>query len=68
MRSIHIGVLCIQENVEDRPTMSSVVLMLNNHSLTAYSTIQSPSQPVFFAGSITGWSMVREELESSIFS
>ena len=44
MRCIHIGLLCVQENVADRPTMASVVLMLSNSSLT----LQIPSQPAFF--------------------
>ena len=34
IRCIHIGLLCVQENVVDRPTMASVVLMLNSLSLT----------------------------------
>ncbi|KAA8519981.1 hypothetical protein F0562_014237 [Nyssa sinensis] len=44
MRCIHIGLLCIQENVADRPNMASVVLMLNSFSLT----LQVPSEPAFF--------------------
>ncbi|OVA11173.1 Protein kinase domain [Macleaya cordata] len=60
IRCIHIGLLCVQENIEDRPTMSSVVLMLNSHSLT----LPSPSQPAFFAGSRTGSSVARKERES----
>ncbi|KAJ6377319.1 hypothetical protein OIU76_026315 [Salix suchowensis] len=44
MRCIHIGLLCVQENVVDRPTMDSVVLMLSSSSLT----LQRPSQPAFF--------------------
>ncbi|KAL3740524.1 hypothetical protein ACJRO7_021756 [Eucalyptus globulus] len=43
-RCIHIGLLCVQENVADRPTMFSVLLMLNSHSIT----LQVPSQPEFF--------------------
>ncbi|XP_050258371.1 cysteine-rich receptor-like protein kinase 26 isoform X2 [Quercus robur] len=44
MRGIHIGLLCVQENVADRPTMASVVLMLNSYSLT----LPIPLQPAFF--------------------
>ncbi|KAJ9136288.1 hypothetical protein P3X46_033380 [Hevea brasiliensis] len=44
MRCIHIGLLCVQENVVDRPTMASVVLMLNSYSLT----LPVPSEPAFF--------------------
>ncbi|GAB2298801.1 hypothetical protein Dimus_032879 [Dionaea muscipula] len=32
MRCIHIGLLCVQEHEVDRPTMSSVVVMLSSHS------------------------------------
>ncbi|XP_061983381.1 cysteine-rich receptor-like protein kinase 26 isoform X4 [Populus nigra] len=49
MRCIHIGLLCVQENVADRPTMASVVLMLSSSSLT----LQIPSQPAFFMNSST---------------
>nr|QMS43714.1 protein kinase [Betula platyphylla] len=44
MRCIHIGLLCVQENVADRPTMASVVLRLNSHSIT----LSVPSRPAFF--------------------
>ncbi|PWA36090.1 Cysteine-rich receptor-like protein kinase 25 [Artemisia annua] len=44
IRSIHIGLLCVQENVDGRPTMASVVHMLNNISVT----LPVPSEPAFF--------------------
>nr|POE60717.1 cysteine-rich receptor-like protein kinase 26 [Quercus suber] len=34
MKCIHIGLLCVQENVDKRPTMASVVLMLNSESMS----------------------------------
>ncbi|KAF8031947.1 hypothetical protein BT93_D0992 [Corymbia citriodora subsp. variegata] len=43
-RCIHIGLLCVQEDMANRPTMASVLLMLNSHSIT----LQVPSQPAFF--------------------
>jgi hypothetical protein len=46
MRWIHIGLLCIQENIVDRPTMASVALMLNSNSLT----LSIPSKPAYFMG------------------
>ncbi|CAJ2630373.1 unnamed protein product [Trifolium pratense] len=49
MRCIHIGLLCIQENVVERPTMASVALMLNSNSLT----LSIPSKPAYFYGSGT---------------
>ncbi|GLT31002.1 hypothetical protein SLA2020_057700 [Shorea laevis] len=44
MRCIHIGLLCVQENVAHRPTMASVVLMLSSNSIS----LPVPSQPAFF--------------------
>uniref|UniRef100_A0A803P055 non-specific serine/threonine protein kinase n=1 Tax=Cannabis sativa TaxID=3483 RepID=A0A803P055_CANSA len=41
---IHIGLLCVQERPEDRPTMPDVVSMI--HSDTTL--LPSPKQPVFF--------------------
>ncbi|KAL5772645.1 hypothetical protein ACOSQ2_012569 [Xanthoceras sorbifolium] len=42
LRCIQIGLLCVQEQATDRPTMSSVVFMLgNDHPLP------SPKQPAF---------------------
>ncbi|PWA42952.1 Protein kinase domain [Artemisia annua] len=43
IRCIHIGLLCVQENVEDRPTMSSVCLMLSSYSITP----EPPKAPAF---------------------
>ncbi|XP_039168288.1 cysteine-rich receptor-like protein kinase 26 [Eucalyptus grandis] len=43
-RCIHIGLLCVQENMISRPTMASVLLMLNSHSVT----LQVPSRPTFY--------------------
>ncbi|XP_074270082.1 cysteine-rich receptor-like protein kinase 15 isoform X2 [Silene latifolia] len=43
LRCVHIGLLCVQENAARRPIMSSVVLMLNSHSVT----LPIPSRPAF---------------------
>ncbi|GJR98014.1 putative receptor-like protein kinase, partial [Tanacetum coccineum] len=48
IRSIHIGLLCVQENVTDRPTMGSIVLMLNSLSIL----LPQPSQPAFLVHSM----------------
>ncbi|KAL1567080.1 G-type lectin S-receptor-like serine/threonine-protein kinase0 [Salvia divinorum] len=45
MRSIHVGLLCVQEEMEERPNMSSVVVMLNNDGV-----LPQPKQPGFFTG------------------
>ncbi|XP_062013386.1 cysteine-rich receptor-like protein kinase 44 [Rosa rugosa] len=44
MRCIHIGLLCVQENLNSRPTMSSVVSMLNSDSVT----LSLPLRPGYF--------------------
>ncbi|XP_071714121.1 cysteine-rich receptor-like protein kinase 7 [Rutidosis leptorrhynchoides] len=49
IRCVHIGLLCVQEDVNDRPTMASVVLMLSSVSLT----LPIPSEPAFFVRSTT---------------
>ncbi|OMO76062.1 hypothetical protein COLO4_25683 [Corchorus olitorius] len=41
MRCIHIGLLCVQEDVAQRPNMASVVVMLTSHSITL--PLPSPS-------------------------
>lgn len=48
-KSIHIGLLCVQEEIMDRPNMVSVVLMLNSSSIT----LRRPSEPAFFMCSNT---------------
>ncbi|CAI8583413.1 unnamed protein product [Vicia faba] len=50
MRCIHIGLLCIQEDAADRPTMAAVALMLNSYSLS----LTVPLKPAYFYGSGTG--------------
>ncbi|KAJ4726198.1 receptor kinase 3 [Melia azedarach] len=43
LRCIHVGLLCVQQRPEDRPNMSSVVLMLGSQS-----SLPEPKQPGFF--------------------
>ncbi|GAA0180855.1 transmembrane signal receptor [Lithospermum erythrorhizon] len=43
-RCIHIGLLCVQEDLNERPTMASVVIMLNSSSMT----LPVAHQPAFF--------------------
>ncbi|KAJ4726201.1 Receptor protein kinase [Melia azedarach] len=44
LQCIHIGLLCVQQFAENRPAMSSVVLMLANLG----ATLPQPKQPGFF--------------------
>ncbi|KAM7504090.1 hypothetical protein LguiB_002994 [Lonicera macranthoides] len=43
LRSIHVGLLCVQQSPEDRPNMSTVVLMLSSEG-----ELPQPKQPGFF--------------------
>lgn len=68
IRCIHIGLLCVQENVAERPTMASVVLLLNSPSVT----LEIPSQPAFLMRSSGGSrandtsSKTKDTMDSSI--
>ncbi|KAL7218140.1 hypothetical protein ACSBR2_011418 [Camellia fascicularis] len=44
LRSIHVGLLCVQESPKDRPSMSSVVLMLGSEA-----ALPQAKQPGFFS-------------------
>ena len=44
LRSIHVGLLCVQEDKALRPSMATVVLMLSDFSVT----LPKPSTPAFF--------------------
>ena len=59
-RCLHIGLECIQESPAERPTMPSIVLMLNSCSLS----LPSPQRPAFFLHSRTETSMPIKELGS----
>ncbi|RZB43815.1 Cysteine-rich receptor-like protein kinase 29 [Glycine soja] len=49
MRCIHIGLLCVQENLADRPTMATIMLMLDSYSLS----LPIPAKPAFYMNSRT---------------
>nr|GMD93009.1 cysteine-rich receptor-like protein kinase 25 [Ipomoea batatas] len=48
IQCIHVGLLCVQEEADDRPTMASVVLMLNSHSATR----RTPNPPLKWCPSV----------------
>ncbi|KAJ9563227.1 hypothetical protein OSB04_008387 [Centaurea solstitialis] len=43
LRSIHVGLLCVQHNPDDRPNMSTVVMMLSSEG-----QLREPQQPGFY--------------------
>lgn len=47
LRCLQIGLLCVQEHVEDRPMMSSVVLMLGSEAVF----IPQPKRPGYCVAS-----------------
>ncbi|KAJ4981239.1 hypothetical protein NE237_032076 [Protea cynaroides] len=49
LRCINVGLLCVQENALDRPTMSNVVVMLRSESLS----LPQPQKPAFSTGRVT---------------
>ncbi|GMP75330.1 hypothetical protein CsSME_00032464 [Camellia sinensis var. sinensis] len=49
LKCIHIGLLCVQENPADRPTMSSIVVMLESDTVT----LPRPTRPAFSIGRLT---------------
>ncbi|KAK4253208.1 hypothetical protein QN277_010801 [Acacia crassicarpa] len=46
LKCIHIGLLCVQEDASDRPTMSTVVVMLASDTMT----FPKPNRPAFSVG------------------
>ncbi|CAG7903945.1 receptor-like serine/threonine-protein kinase SD1-8 isoform X1 [Brassica rapa] len=62
LRCLQIGLLCVQERVEDRPMMSSVVLMLGSET----ALIPQPKQPGYCVSqssleTYSSWSKLRDD-------
>ncbi|XP_047147537.1 cysteine-rich receptor-like protein kinase 10 [Vigna umbellata] len=49
VKCMHIGLLCVQEDAADRPTMSTVVVMLASDMMS----LPKPNQPAFSVGRMT---------------
>ncbi|XP_042377177.1 cysteine-rich receptor-like protein kinase 10 [Zingiber officinale] len=51
LKCMHVGLLCVQEDPIQRPTMATVVVMLNSHSIS----LPMPSAPAFVnhSGTVT---------------
>ena len=49
LRCIHVGLLCVQDQATDRPTMVDVVSFLANETIQ----LSTPKQPAFFINTIT---------------
>ncbi|WCJ20316.1 cysteine-rich RLK (RECEPTOR-like protein kinase) 25 [Euphorbia peplus] len=64
LRCIQIGLLCVQEDPADRPTMATVVLMLNSYSVT----LPMPQQPAFVLHSRSEQNFLGKGLDSDTHS
>ncbi|OEL36991.1 Receptor-like serine/threonine-protein kinase SD1-8 [Dichanthelium oligosanthes] len=62
LRCIHIGLLCVQDNPNSRPLMSSVVFMLENE----FKPLSVPKQPVYFAQRYSEAQRTGENTSSSV--
>ncbi|XP_027353743.1 cysteine-rich receptor-like protein kinase 10 [Abrus precatorius] len=49
VKCIHIGLLCVQEDAADRPTMSTVIVMLASETMS----LPKPNRPAFSVGRMT---------------
>ncbi|XP_037445127.1 G-type lectin S-receptor-like serine/threonine-protein kinase At1g11330 [Triticum dicoccoides] len=62
LRCVHIGLLCVQDHPNDRPLMSSVMLMLENGN----TLLPTPKQPAYFALSNREGQEATDNMENSI--
>ncbi|XP_035544310.1 cysteine-rich receptor-like protein kinase 10 [Juglans regia] len=60
IRCLHFGLLCVQDDPADRPTIASVVLMLNSYSVA----LSSPKQPAYWLHSRTEQKLPLKEPEA----
>ena len=61
MRCIHIGLLCVQGKLADRPNMALVALMLSSHS----TSLRVPSEPAYYIDSGTSSYMPNSRMINS---
>lgn len=62
IKCAHVGLLCVQDEPGDRPTMSYILTMLNNET----STIPIPTQPTFFTSKHHSCTSSSSKLEISM--
>uniref|UniRef100_A0A0E0B664 non-specific serine/threonine protein kinase n=1 Tax=Oryza glumipatula TaxID=40148 RepID=A0A0E0B664_9ORYZ len=61
MLCIHVGLLCVQENLNDRPLMSYVMLILENGS----NSLPAPNRPAYFAQRDIEMEQPRDDTQNS---
>lgn len=57
LKCVHIGLLCVQSNPDDRPMMSTVNVMLSGSNVS----LHAPLKPVFFNPQSGGYSTLDSE-------
>ncbi|KAF7151622.1 hypothetical protein RHSIM_Rhsim02G0119900 [Rhododendron simsii] len=62
-RCLHVGLLCVQDHAADRPTMSTVVLMLSSEI-----DCPQPKRPTFTFQSLAGSSDLRSQSSNNVNS
>ncbi|KAI4989641.1 hypothetical protein ZWY2020_036958 [Hordeum vulgare] len=58
---IHVALLCVQDNPDDRPLMSSVVFILENGS----TTLPPPTCPAYFTRRSAEMEQMRDDIQNS---
>ncbi|KAF7067247.1 hypothetical protein CFC21_073159 [Triticum aestivum] len=61
---VHVALLCVQENPDDRPLMSSVVFILENR----ITTLTAPSRPAYFAQQSAEIGNIKNDIRTSVNS
>ncbi|KAM0903018.1 hypothetical protein ACQ4PT_018840 [Festuca glaucescens] len=59
---VHVALLCVQENPDDRPLMSSIVFVLENGS----TTLPAPDFPAFFERRDVTMEQILNDIENSV--
>ncbi|KAH9619960.1 hypothetical protein KSS87_015245 [Heliosperma pusillum] len=68
-KCVHLGLLCVQEDISKRPTMSTIVLTLNSYScVVALDMPQQSQHPSFHFNNSFGQSTTSTTTKSSTFS
>ncbi|KAH9615139.1 hypothetical protein KSS87_002442 [Heliosperma pusillum] len=69
IKCVHLGLLCVQEDISKRPTMSTIVLMLNSYSgVAALAMPQQSQHPSFIFKNNSGLSTTSTTTKSNAFS
>ncbi|KAF7034350.1 hypothetical protein CFC21_045374 [Triticum aestivum] len=58
---VHVALLCVQENPDDRPCISSVVFVLENGS----STLPTPNRPAYFTRQRIPMEQIIDDIQNS---